>query len=106
MTAIYSQVGGYRVGRNFWLAFNASWPFATLEIQAERLVLAGLWRRYDFPRASIIRLSEHHGLFSSGLRIEHSIAAYPRLVVFWTRELQTLQEKLRANAFPVFTSAA
>ena len=106
MTALYSQVGGCRVGRNFWLSFNASWPFATLEVHAERLILAGFWRRYDFPRASVVRLSYHDGLFSSGLRIEHSIAACPRLVVFWTRDLHALEEKFRTNAFPVFTSAA
>ncbi len=106
MTALYSQVGGCRVGRNFWLSFNASWPFATLDVHEDRVVLAGLWRTYVFPRAGIIRLSDYEGLFASGLRIEHSIAAYPRLVVFWARDLSALQQALHANAFPVSTSAA
>jgi hypothetical protein len=106
MTTLYSQVGGCRVGRNFWRSFNASWPFATFEIHADRLVIAGFWRTYEFPRSSVVRLSDYDGLFSSGVRIEHSIAAYPPLVVFWTRDRQSLREKLSANAFPVSTSAA
>jgi hypothetical protein len=78
MNAPYSQVGGCRVGRNFWLSLNLSWPFATLEVHADHLILACLWRRYDFPRASVVRLSDYDELFRSGLRIEHSIAGYPR----------------------------
>jgi hypothetical protein len=105
MTVLYSQVGGLRIGRSFWLSINASWPLATLQIYSDRLVLTGLFRRLSFPHSAIVRLSEYHGFLSSGIRIEHTVAAYPRLVIFWTRDLAALEEKLHANAFPRVTPA-
>jgi hypothetical protein len=98
---VITETGGFRVGRNAWLALNGTWPFGTLEIHSDCLVLDTLWRRYSFPRSSILALSEFHGFFWSGLRIEHSIPAYPRFVVFWSPRMSRLWQRLADTGFPV-----
>jgi len=98
---VFEQTGGYRVGRNAWLAFNASWPFGTLQIRRGELVLQCIASRYRFPRTSITRLSRFQGAFSSGLRIEHAIVKYPRFIVFWSRAMPELQSRLKEAEFHV-----
>jgi hypothetical protein len=44
MSYPYTETGGFRVGRNASLALNATWPFGTLEIHPDRLVLRTLFR--------------------------------------------------------------
>jgi len=78
MTATFSQTGGARLGM-----FNASWPFATLSATPDALRLSCLGRDYSFPKGSIRSLSRHRGIFSTGLRIEHSDSSFPEFVVFW-----------------------
>ena len=98
---VFEQTGGYRVGRNAWLALNASWPFGTLQVRRGELILRCIASRYRFPSASISRLSRFQGAFSSGLRIEHSIAKYPRLIVFWSRAMPELESRLKGAGFHV-----
>jgi hypothetical protein len=78
MSTEYSQTGGARLD-----GFNATWPFATLSATQEALQLSCLGRDYAFPRQSIRGLRRHRGIFSVGLRIEHSVASLPPFVVFW-----------------------
>ena len=98
-SAVFEQTGGYRVGRNAWLAFNASTPFGALRIRAGSIVLQCIASSYTFPAEAISRLSLYDGLFSSGLRIEHTIADYPQFIVFWSSNLEKLQEHLHATGF-------
>jgi hypothetical protein len=98
---IFEQTGGYRVGRNAWLAFNASWPFGTLQVKRGELVLQCIASQYRFPAQSITRLSHFHGGFSSGLRIEHSVPGYPRFVAFWTFAMPKLRSHLAEAGFTV-----
>jgi len=95
------ETGGFRVGRNALLALNATWPFGTLEIHPDRLVLRTLFRRYTFPRESIVALSVFSSLFSRGLRIEHSTPSYPRFVVFWSSHMSGLQQRLAEAGYVV-----
>lgn len=74
----FTQTGGARLDR-----FNASYPFATLSGDADALCLSCLGREYHIPRSSIRRLHRHRGLFSVGLRIEHTQDLLPGLIVFW-----------------------
>lgn len=76
--ATFSQTGGARLG---WL--NASFPMATLSGDQDALHLCCLGREYHFERSSIRRLSRHRGLFSVGLRIEHTQESLPEFIVFW-----------------------
>lgn len=78
MTATFTQTGGARVG-----TLNATYPFATLWVEADGLCVSCLGRDYSFPKGSIRSLSRHRGFVSTGLRIEHSVASLPQFVVFW-----------------------
>ncbi len=78
MNLAFSQVGGARLG-----FFNATWPFATLAADKEGLCLYCFSKKYVFPKNQIRRLSRHRGIFSVGLRIEHSESSMPHFVVFW-----------------------
>ena len=102
--AVFEQTGGYRVGRNAWLAFNASWPFGTLKVRRGEIILQCIARRYRFPAASITRLSHFHGGFSSGLRIEHSITEYPRFIAFWSPAMPKLQAAQTEAGFHVINA--
>ena len=96
---VITETGGFCVGRNRLLALNGSWPFGTLEIHPDRLVLHTLFRRYTFPRESIVLLSISSRFFSRGLRIEHRIPEYPRFVAFWSFHISRLRQRLIEAGF-------
>ena len=100
---VFEQTGGYRVGRNAWLAFNASWPFGTLQVRRGALVLQCIAKRYRFPTESITRLSYFRGAFSSGLRIEHSVPEYSRFIAFWSPAMSGLRSRLKEAGFHLAT---
>ena len=62
---------------------NASWPSASLSATSDTLRLSCLGRDYSFPKSGIRSLSRHRGIFSTGLRIEHTDSSLPKFVVFW-----------------------
>ena len=98
----FTQTGGARLDY-----FNATFPFATLSGDANALHLTCLGRGYDFPRRSIQRLSRHRGLFSVGLRIEHTQDSLPEFVVFWasvffwTSGFQRLKTELESLGYEI-----
>jgi hypothetical protein len=100
MTATFSQTGGTRIGGGL-IAFNATWPFATLYLYESELHLRFFYKDYKFPKTSIQRLRRHHGIFSAGLRIEHSVPSYPRFLVFWTFAFQKLKTELQRPGYEV-----
>ena len=98
----FTQTGGARLGN-----FNASFPFATLSADADALRLSCLGREYHFPRSCIQRLRRHRGLFSVGLRIEHTQDSLPGFIVFWasvffwTSGFQKLRTQLESLGYDV-----
>jgi hypothetical protein len=40
-------------------------------------------------------------LFSTALRIEHTVSAYPEIVMFWTRGFETLKKDLESIGYEV-----
>ena len=98
----FTQTGGARLG---W--FNASSPMATLSGDSEALHLSCLGREYHFPRSSIRQLSRHWGLFSIGLRIEHTQDSLPEFIVFWasvffwTSGFQKLRTQLESLGYEI-----
>jgi hypothetical protein len=64
------------------------------------LVLSSFFRRYTFPRSQVSGISRYQVFLSHGLRIEHTIHAYPRFIVFWSFDVPELEEALSRNAFP------
>jgi hypothetical protein len=74
----FNQTGGARLD-----FFNATYPFATLSGNEERLELLCMGNIYVFPKEHIRALKKHRGFISIGLRIEHAKSEYPRSIVFW-----------------------
>ena len=94
----FAQRCGYRIGEGSSSAMNASWPFGLLEVQADRLSLRCIRDSLEFPLKSLVRLSVHRGLFSTGLRIEHTVPEHPAYVVAWVfRHEKLLSELVRAG---------
>lgn len=98
---VFTQQGGYRVGRSALLSFNASWPFGSVELRSGELALHCITRRLVFPVAAVTSVFIYHGLFSVGVRIEHTIPDYPRFVVFWTRNPDELIQRLKDAGYPI-----
>jgi hypothetical protein len=93
----FSQRGGVRL--NFW---NATWPFAVLSAESKSIRCSGVvFREVRFPKASVKRLSRYDGIFSVGLRIEHTVSSAPEFVVFWTFNFKKLTENLRRLGYEV-----
>ena len=95
---IFTETGGARLD-----GFNVTYPGATLSANSDGLHLTCLGRDYSIPRSSIRRLSRYRGIFSVGLRIEHTQDSLPGFIVFWTsvffwtsgfRKLRTQLESL------------
>lgn len=76
-----SSVGGARIG---WI--NATWPFATLTAREDQLVLnVTLIGKYSFTPEQVVAIEKYTviPILGWGIRIHHSVAAYPRKIVFW-----------------------
>src|SRR5689334_5915466 len=102
MITTFSQTGGARLGM-----FNATYPFATLSGDSDALHLSCVGREYHFPRSSLRQLSRHRGIFSIGLRIEHSVESLPDFIVFWasvffwTSGFQRLKAQLKSLGYEI-----
>lgn len=66
---------------------NATWPFAALSVREEALTVnVGILGRYTFRRDQVVSIDSYVGmipLLGGGIRIEHTVAEYPRRIVFW-----------------------
>jgi hypothetical protein len=85
--------GGARLGTGFG-ALNASAPLARLTATRGELRLSCPGHDLVFPRNSISTLSKHRGIFSSGVRIEHTLSDCDQFVVFWTFRFRQVQKDL------------
>jgi hypothetical protein len=103
----FTQTGGARYGAGMWSRnANLTVPFATLGVTREELVLSmslfQLWKRtFRFPRSSLRCLRWKRGLFSLGLKIEHNVAEYPPLVLFWVSNREALTQGLRDFGYEI-----
>jgi hypothetical protein len=74
----FTQIGGAMLN-----SFNVTWPFATLSVTSDSILLWCLGREYLFPKTKIIRLRRYNGFLSTGLQIGHTEQSFPHFVVFW-----------------------
>ena len=98
--SVFSQTGGVSIGRSLF-SFKATVPFAALAVTDHGLKLSLGGERYLFPRKDIQKLCKHSGLFSPGLKIEHSVSPYASPVIFWTDQFDELKQALEQRGFKV-----
>lgn len=81
VTTAKTFIGGARLG---WL--YASWPFARLNITAERLEIASILATHSFSPEEVVSVDSFtlFPLLGWGVRVEHTRADVPDLVVFWS----------------------
>ncbi|MBB6498359.1 hypothetical protein [Pedobacter cryoconitis] len=90
------ETGGARIGMA-----NATWPFATLTVNNEKLQLnATILGNLIFKPGDIISIVPYSGLMSSGLKINHNVPGYNDNVVFWTfSSPNEIIKKIEATGF-------
>jgi hypothetical protein len=104
----YTTRGGARIG---WM--NYSWPLASLSVDKSNLTIVttffGLFEagRYSFRPDQVIRIEKYGWLpiIGEGVRIHHTIAGYPEMVVFWCRPTGVLQG-IASTGFPTIPECA
>ncbi len=82
--ACFKFKGGISIGPKWWLCLNLPWPFASIEINSERIVIRYFGIRQEFAREEIIRLELVRRFFITGLQVVHSAKSNPRFVLFST----------------------
>ena len=102
----FMQTGGLRYGSSFWVAANATWPFASLtanptriEITVSAFVLPK--RTFSFTPATVGRIQKKSGILSAGMQFVHTVPDYPPLIVFWTFSYASLAAALTSYGYPV-----
>ena len=106
-TISYSTRGGARIG---WV--NYSWPMASLSVDAAGLTITttffGLFEmgRYSFRPDQVAHIGKFGWLpvIGEGIRVHHTVANYPEMVVFWCRPADVLRG-IASTGFPA-TSAS
>ena len=93
---VFTQTGGARIGRSYWLSFNATWPFAKLEVTEAGITITveALSKTYSFAKANITDIWLNAGILSTGVQIEHCIESHPKYIVFWTSNIDEMRSSL------------
>lgn len=100
--------GGSLVGNSYWSSRSATWPFATLAVSGDDLILTtkGVTRScYTFPRETIrnlvLRRRNFLGLQTASLQIVHSVTGAPPYVCFDTFNGENLARSLESTGYPI-----
>jgi len=80
--------------------FNATWPFATLDVGVDCIILKVLTSIYVFQKEEVQNL-KRHGLFSRGIKIVHSNPTAPAHIVFWPFPSREVLEVAQKAGYPV-----
>ena len=98
----YKSRGGARLSWGGLRAINFSWPFASIEVDRDLLVLrifaGGV---YALEPREITSLQPYKGLFSRGIKIEHKREHWPSTIIFWTFRLPEVRSALLAHGYAV-----
>ena len=89
------ETGGARIGMA-----NASWPFATLTVNKEKLELnATILGKLVFKPSDIVSIEPDSSFFRSGLKINHNVPTYKNNVVFVTGNASNLIKRIDQIGF-------
>jgi len=79
------ETGGARIGMG-----NATWPFATLTVDKNKLQLnATILGNLVFRPGDIISIVPYSRFLSKGLKINHTVSKYKDPIIFWTSGSQS-----------------
>ena len=99
----FEQTGGLSWTIAGGFTANATWPFATISINAERvrvvLSVFRLYRRTFFFTHQTLQMARRRRGFFSGMQLVHSIGDYPPLIVFRTPEYRSLAAAVRTYGY-------
>ena len=106
MAVEYFERGGLRWGRGIWrYEGNVTWPFATLRLTTDHIELRtcgfAVRGKFYFEASEVKAVHTCHGLINSGIQIEHAIADWPPVVIFWTLHLRRLVAAARDAGYVV-----
>jgi len=101
--------GGSLVGNSYWSSRSVTWPFVTLAVSGDELILTtkGVVTRscYTFPRETIrnivLRQRNFLGLQTALLQIVHSVTGVPPYVIFDTFDIENLARSLESAGYPI-----
>ena len=99
----FSQSGGGRIGQGWFGAINTG-CFVRVSATSAHIELSGGGAELWFPKSDIIRLRHHSTWTSTGLKIEHAVAAFPKHLNFWSPDFEVLANGLQALGYDVFDS--
>jgi hypothetical protein len=92
------EKGGAKIG---WA--NASWPFAKLHVTDKTLSInATILGNFIFNKSDIISIEAYSkfGIFMSGIKINHTVQQYNKIVIFWTfKDPEELIRSIRQTGF-------
>jgi hypothetical protein len=89
------ETGGARIGMA-----HATWPFATLTVNKDRLeVNAGIIGDLVFGPSDIISIELYSELISQGIKINHRVSNYAQNVIFLTSGAGNLINEIRQTGF-------
>lgn len=101
MESPYTEVGGFRVG-----CWNASFPFATLSVSHDQIILTTVsillgTKVYSIQKDQIRAITKYRGLFSSGINLSVYDVATPAPLVFWTFRFSHLRKVLEEHGYTI-----
>ena len=95
------EIGGGRFGRNFLLSLNYSRPLVSLTADFMQITIETPFNGYTFTDKTCIEIERFSGFFSEGIRILHNTKPYPKLIVFWSSDVESLLNNFEALGFDI-----
>jgi len=107
MIELFSMTGGIRTlehGAAYpFNMINVTWPFANLTATREKLLLHAFSKKYEIEKAKVEKLKKYKGIFSVGLKIDHSEKNIAPSFIFWTFNFEKLKIGLELLGYKVET---
>ena len=101
METSYSEKGGAKWGTNSWLSENWSWPFATLTITQDYILLLFPLVENRFEKKDIQEIRVEKVLWATGIRIKHSVIDCPKFIVFFPSAWKFTKAKLEEFGYKI-----
>ncbi len=91
--------GGVRYGNSFPDSTFVMWPLAKLAVTKEAVEVGIPWRRFRFPRGTIMKLAKVNGNVAIGVHFEHTALEQPNLFIFWSYQFREVRAELEKHGY-------